>query len=361
VCDQGCTHLDIPRTRIVMVHLEALGAVLRSTALLPAIKRKFPSSHITWVTKAPAHNLLQNNPLVDRILNLDAEGVLALELLEFDIGFCLDKSLAACGLVQKADPDLIYGFRVDRSTGAILPATPAANELWELGLNNHKKFFVNKKPETQLAAEALELNYRRDTYSFYFTANESSEIQKRRARWGEPVIGLNTGCNSTIAAKKLTVAAHKELVRKLSNLGQVVLLGGGPEDEQRNSEIAKGSAAVESSCRAGLRDGMISVAACDIVVSGDSLGLHMAVALQKWVVAWFGPTCEQEIDLFGRGVKIQTQAKCSPCWLRECSRDPMCYDQVSLDEIVGGVAKGLAWLTSSYKPPISEISSSPSP
>ena len=44
--------------------------------------------------------------------------------------------------------------------------------------------------------------------------------------------------------------------------------------------------------------------ACDIVVSGDSLGMHMAIGLKKWVVAWFGPTCHQEIDLYDRGAKF---------------------------------------------------------
>src|SRR5262245_21931614 len=102
VCDQNCPQLDIPRVRILVVHLEALGAVLRSTALLPSIKRKFPSSHITWVTKRPGQDLLMQNPLVDRVLALDHETLPTLEALSFDIGFSVDKSLSACALIQQA-------------------------------------------------------------------------------------------------------------------------------------------------------------------------------------------------------------------------------------------------------------------
>jgi heptosyltransferase-2 len=69
--------------------------------------------------------------------------------------------------------------------------------------------------------------------------------------------------------------------------------------------------------------------------------MHMAIALKKWVIAWFGPTCSHEIDLYGRGVAIETKAPCSPCWKRECHKPLMCYDQVNFDEISKGVSLGL--------------------
>ena len=50
---------------------------------------------------------------------------------------------------------------------------------------------------------------------------------------------------------------------------------------------------------------------CDVVISGDSLGMHMAIALSKHVVAWFGPTSPQEIDLYDRGVKLLADRLCT--------------------------------------------------
>ncbi|MEK6555991.1 MAG: hypothetical protein AABZ31_12170, partial [Bdellovibrionota bacterium] len=91
------------------------------------------------------------------------------------------------------------------------------------------------------------------------------------------------------------------------------------------------------------------------------LGLHMAIAAQKWTLAWFGPTCAHEIDLFDRGVHIMTQATCSPCWKRSCDKTPMCYDQVLTKDILQGVLKGIDWLTSSTKPHSSATSYSPHP
>jgi heptosyltransferase-2 len=103
------------------------------------------------------------------------------------------------------------------------------------------------------------------------------------------------------------------------------------------------------------------MAAVDLVFSGDSLGMHMAIGLKKWVVAWFGPSCEQEIDLYGRGRKIMTKAPCSPCWRRVCEKPVMCYDQVDFKQAAEALAEGKVWLTSSSKPHSPEISFSPSP
>ena len=45
-----------------------MGDVLRTTALLPGLKRKYPDSSIFWAVDAESVDLLRNNPLVDRII-----------------------------------------------------------------------------------------------------------------------------------------------------------------------------------------------------------------------------------------------------------------------------------------------------
>jgi heptosyltransferase-2 len=94
---------------------------------------------------------------------------------------------------------------------------------------------------------------------------------------------------------------------------------------------------ISSPCNQGLRDGIVSMATCDLVISGDSLGMHIAIALKKFVIAWFGPTVANEIELYGRGVKVMSQAECGPCWKRHCQKEIMCYDLVPLEEIIKSI------------------------
>jgi heptosyltransferase-2 len=338
--------MSIPTSRVLVIHLEAIGAVMRSTALLPSIRRRFPGSHITWVTQRPADQILHNNPMIDRILTTTADDLLQLSVLEFDVALVVDKSLKAAGVLKATRADMVFGFTVEAASGAVLPATPAAEELWQIGLSNGKKFFQNQKTETQLVHEALELGtWHRDEYVLRLTDREQRDRDFRRSTWArqrQVLVGLNTGCAPTIPAKKLTIEMHRDLVRRLNQelMVRVVLLGG-RDETLRNQRIAHGLDAILSPTDRGLRDGIVSVAACDIVVTGDSLGMHLAVALKKWTVAWFGPTCAHEVDLYERGVSVLTQASCSPCWKRSCDKDPMCHDLVSVDTLIAGVKAGI--------------------
>ncbi len=365
-CTSACAHFNVPKSRVLLVHLGALGAVVRSTALLPAIRTKYPEAHITWVTDGPAEMLLKGHPLVDQVIVANADGVLALSVLSFDVALVIDKSMKAAGILRATHAREVFGFTADAATGAIIPSNEAARKLWEIGLSDHLKFNVNRKPETQLVHEALELGpWKRDRYSLHLNETEQTEVMKRRFLWSlagrRSIIGINTGCASTIAAKKLSVEGHVKLLLEIERIhyaqhgenASIVLLGGG-EDTIRNREIASRSSALgllvtESETENGLRDGMVSVASCDVVVSGDSLGLHMAIGFHKPVVAWFGPTCAHEIDLYG-GAAVVTAAPCSPCWKRSCDKISMCYDQVDFSKLATETMKLAQALENSRRP-----------
>ena len=364
VCNESCPSYAKVGARVLIVHLEAMGAVIRSTALLPAIKRKYPNCHITWVTRGYCRPLLANNPMIDTILASDMSGLMTLEAVEFDVGLCVDKALEAVGIINRAKCKEVFGFTSDPKTASIIPANPEAEELWNIGLSDHVKFYINKKSEIQLATEALKLPYKRDPYSMYLTDAEKTEAEKRRQEWAggkSHIIGINTGCANVIPYKKLSVEGHRKLINLLLEKtdARVVLLGG-PEDTARNVEIGKGLDVVQTPTDKGLRDGLTSMEACDVIISGDSLGMHMGISLNKWIIAWFGPTCAHEIDLFDRGERMITSASCSPCWKRSCSKDPMCYDLVDFDKIVESCKRGIEWRNSSSKQPSSEMHSSAS-
>lgn len=347
ICDDSCAAKQIAGARVLIVHLGALGAVVRSTALLAPLRRKFPRAHITWVTDAPANRLLQGHPHIDRVLATNETDLLSLSALTFDAAFVIDKSLKASGVLARTRADLIYGFVAEPRTGAILPATKAAEELWELGLDDHRKFRVNQKSEIQLVTEALELGpWTGEPYSLPMGPEGERLRDERRRLWSsegrDVVVGLNTGCGAVLPAKKFTVEFHRRLIDALAaRPGVRLVLLGGPEDTLRNQRIAFGKPVFQSPTNLGLPDGYASVAACDIVVTGDSLGMHLAIAAQAWTVAWFGPTCAQEIELYGRGEKILSGAPCGPCWKRACGESLMCYDQVDLAAVSAAVDRGL--------------------
>ncbi len=347
-CDDSCSQKSLPSLNILLIHLGALGSVVRSTSLLMAIHRRYPGCRLFWVTDSPAHQLLQGHPLIDFVYSTKENDLLELAAWDFEIALIVDKSRKAAGVLKKLSVDQVEGFQMDPHSGAILPASKAAVELWEIGLSDEKKFFKNKKSEAQLVHEALNLGpYLRDEYSLPLSEAEQKLSSVRSALWRsdltQPILGLNTGASSVIPAKKWTVDFQRSLISDWQKRGynNLVLLGG-PEDSERNRLIGENLPVQQSPTQAGLRDGLVSVDACDMVVSGDSLGMHLAIARKKYVIAWFGPTCAQEIDLYDRGEKILAQVDCGPCWKRVCEKELMCYDRVSFQQIHSALDKGIS-------------------
>ena len=84
------------------------------------------------------------------------------------------------------------------------------------------------------------------------------------------------------------------------------------------------------------------VDACDVVVSSDSLAMHIAIALGKCVVAIFGSTTPHEVDLYDRGEKVVTDFECSPCYLKTCDKSPTCMQALRGETVGEAVLRQLA-------------------
>jgi ADP-heptose:LPS heptosyltransferase len=341
---RDCPYYDPPSPRVLLINLHALGDVLRTTALLPKIRRKYPEAFITWLTMPASKALLQGNPLIDQILYWNPEILEGLRAREFDILLNVDKAVESCGLAMSIEAFDKRGFGLNRF-GTITQLNPEADYLYYLGLDDEEKFFKNKKSELQLLAEAFGFEYQPDEYSLELDPEEKA--MARRFREAVPIasdeiaVGINTGCSNLYPFKRWRPEYQAKIADRIQQeiSGTQVLLLGGKEDTERNRTIQKiaKTTVIPTPTAQGLRNGIIFEDACDVIVSGDSLGMHLAIGLKKEVVAWFGLSCAQEIELFGRGTKLKADVKCGPCWKRYCDNDPLCVDSIDPDEVIAAV------------------------
>jgi heptosyltransferase-2 len=335
----GCKD-NIPMgTKILIINLDAMGDVLMTTAQLPALKRKFPESTIYWITLKNAAPLLFNNSLIDHIYTFDSVSILILEQMKFDFIMNVDKSQQSCALLNSFISKNKLGFGLN-SDGKIIPVNEGAYYNYKLGMDDHLKFKVNQRTGQDYLAETFELDYRRDEYIFEFTKEEKIFIEKYKKKVGikkkDKVIGFNTGCSELYPNKKMTINQHIFLIKQLLKKKYKIVLFGGPEDTQRNKEIYshfKGRI-INTPTEEGLRRGICYENIADVIVTGDSLGMHIAIALKKFVIVWFGVSCWTEIDLYDRGIKLfQENLECSPCWKKQCPYNLECIKMIDLEKI----------------------------
>ncbi len=327
--------------KILIINLDAMGDVLMTTAQLPAVKKKFPESSIYWVTLKIAAPLLYNNQYLEKVYTYDAESISILTNMKFDYVLNVDKSQRSCALLNSVNAEHKLGFGLN-DDGRIIPVNDGALYNYSLGMDDHLKFRVNKRTGQDYLAETFELEYNRDEYTFNFTDAEKKFISDYKKEAGikdtDLVVGFNTGCSNLFPNKKMTVEQHIYLIEKLleKKKYKVVLLGG-PEDTERNSRIYSHfeGKIINTPANLGVRRGACFEDLADVIITGDSFGMHLAIALKKYIISWFGVSCWTEIDLYDRGIKLYREDLfCSPCWKKQCPYDLECIKLIDLDRMI---------------------------
>jgi len=131
-CGQ-CEEYDPLTKKILIIKLAADGDVLRTTCLLPALKQEYTGCHITWVTASSAAPLLDNNPLVDRILSPPERFLPVLMAGSFDITINTDADILCSSLASLARGKEKRGFVLD-DLGNVHALSEPAQEWFQLGL-----------------------------------------------------------------------------------------------------------------------------------------------------------------------------------------------------------------------------------
>ncbi|MFQ5466300.1 MAG: glycosyltransferase family 9 protein [Thermodesulfobacteriota bacterium] len=276
-----------------VTHITSLGDVLRSTVILPLFK----DAHVTWLVDEKAISLLKGNPYIDRIMPYDLTSILQLQAESFDTVINLEKVGGMCAFADSLTAWRRYGFRFDPITGTA-KAYDGSQHVLELCESERDKL-ANTRYWEEILFEMV------------------------GAKWnGEiPIIGykpttevtFDVGFNHNVGSKWPLKAWPRGCWKEL----EALLVGAG-----RAVSWQKGLGSIEEYI-----DWLNS---CELIVTNDSLGLHIAHALGKRVVALFGPSLSNEIYIKD-GIKVLPEPRpdCLPCLSSECEMTRTCMYDIS--------------------------------
>lgn len=347
---EDCHHYSPMGTKVLILKLAAIGDVLRTTPILRALRREYSPCHITWVAEESSLELLSYVPLIDRTVALGSPEAARLQWEAFDLCLSLDKHVASTVLAMEVLAREKRGFGFSRA-GGLIPLNPEAAYAVALGMSDRLKFEENTKSYQEIMFGACKLPYRGEEYVFEIPAGDLQRAAAHFRAWGadgsRPLVGLFTGSGDGFVHKEWTVEGYSRLITQIEEkTGSKCLLLGGPDDEHRNQEILKRveAPAIDGGCDNTLAQFASLIDGCHVVVSGDTLAMHLAIARGKRVVALFGPTCPQEIDLYGRGEKVVSPIECAPCYRDTCEVEVHCQELIAPDDVFQAVRRSLASL-----------------
>lgn len=346
-CHQ-CPHYERIAHRILIIKLDAIGDVLRTTFLLPLIHQKWPKSFIVWITLPDSVELFENNNLVDQIWTPSSFMVSRLLTREWDAVICPSNDHNSAALATITKSKKTYGYQLD-PTGKLIPHSAAAACWMEMGVFDRVKRENTESYQSimvRMIGTEIELeDIPRPIYNVDENANKAvlQLMDTRGLKSDRGFIGINVGSGSRWPKKMLAAAQIIQLFELLSDRfpeKQVCLLGG-PKEKDKIEKISRmcSKAIIFDTARSIHLFGAL-IDMLDVLVTGDTLALHMAVALDIPVVAVFGPTSFAEIYDYGGQVQkiIPKNLKCLGCY-SDCHKSDNCMRRIPLPDIVEAVGR----------------------
>lgn len=324
----GMPVAELRPRRIALIKPSALGDIVHALPVLSALRRLFPSAHISWIVNQVYRPLLEGHPDLDEIVCFDRGGSRR-GYMSAVVGFVpflrnvrarrFDLAIDLQGLLRTAVMSLATGaarriglsgsregarwFYTDIVPVPDFEATHAVDRYWRIiealgGGGEAKRFHVSLQGDACAWADA------------------------QLRSWPRPWIMVGVG--SRWATKRWPPAHFGALVRRTqAAFGGTALFVGGSE------ETAAARCAAASlvgpfhvlTGRTTLPQLAALLARADLMLANDTGPLHLAAALGRPVVAPYTCTKVSRTGPYGQSPRgVETRVWCQGSYLKHCDR-----------------------------------------
>lgn len=298
----GYSETFIPHVRAVC----SLGDVLRTTCVL----HLFVNDEVTWLTDAAALPLLKGNPFIHRVLAVDPGSERQLAGERFDVVINLEKVPSACALADAISARVRHGFRLDPGTREPV----ACDRIGEgLVVTTHEQARqIHGRPWAELLYAMLGATWKGEACMLGY---------QPRGRVVHD-IGFNTRVGSLMPVKAWPDSHWLRLEQLIAGRYTVSY----------------------QQCLDDLDGYMEWIHSCRVLITCDSLGLHLGMAMRKKMVALFGPTPADDLSPAAnlRIVMPPLNRECMPCLAGTCAVGDPCMRHLSPEAVWDAVEQLMA-------------------
>jgi len=277
--------------RLLVVKTSSIGDVIHALPVVQAIKEAAPHLTLGWVVRRRCADILRGNPYIDHLYVMpDKPSLAELVTLRCELhSACYEMALDMQGLLLSGLVTWLSGAPVRLG--------------WDRNRESNALFLTNAAvPGKGRQAHEVDLLYGfADALGIHaphpeFTPQPylAADGAAQAAAWLEdlphPRVALNVGASR--AYKRWPLDNWVQVALSLAHSGRSVVFVGDKTDAQSVAQIAPKMTGsfVDLSGKTTLRELASVLAACDLLVSGDSGPMHLAVAVGTPVVAIFGAT-----------------------------------------------------------------------
>ncbi|MES2273148.1 MAG: putative lipopolysaccharide heptosyltransferase III [Chlamydiota bacterium] len=338
---------DLERVKkVLVVKMRHLGDVLLTAPVFSVLKKRLPGAQVDAYVYEEAFPMLAGHPAIGVLIGYDRKWK--------KLGFLgrLRKEWALLRKIRKEKYDLVVNL-TEGDRGVIVAMMSGAQV--RVGFEPKGKW--QKKVYTHVAKHCPGLRHtvernldvlRRiglfpemEERELFLEIPEEARSAMRERVGGESFFLIHP--TSRWRFKCWPVEKMRELCRILVGRGIKLVFTSGPDGDEiaMVDEIAEGLDVIRLSGKISLKELGALIEMSEILICVDSVPLHMASALQKPVVAIFGPTSDVTWGPW-RNVRariVSQNLSCRPCYRDGCggSKRSDCLDTLSVSQVLKAI------------------------
>lgn len=290
--------------RTLIIKTGSLGDVVRTTTVLKELK----DQEVHWITSRGAKELLPSEAI---FRSYDYENLpVDFFLTKFDRALSLEENSCCLDILRRADPKKIIGIYLNKNE---IDYTSESSHWFDMSLSSKfgkneadRRKKQNRKSVPEMLVNMLDKEFVGQEYDIGVAQNNFPSYD----------VGIINICGKEWPNK--TWPRYSELKKILE---------------------ADGMRVATLDTRPSLTEHIQDVNNCRVIVSGDTLGMHLALALKKKTVTLFTCTPPHEIEGYGLMKKIISPRYEEFFMARGYCREAA--DAISVDEVYMAVRDSL--------------------
>lgn len=338
---QGCPHHDPVSRRVLIVMLGLLGDMLIASALPRRIKKDHPGAHITWLVDEACTPVLRMNPDIDVVLPFDWRAAAQLPSQRFDSVLSFERTPSAAALVDRIPAAHKAGLAFGGPNHALYPIGEAARQFFMMNNWHDYRTRLNTTTWTELYFAVAGYEYAGEPYVLRVPATADQRVRQLLGPRTRPRVLLNLG--GSLPTKIWPSPRWAELGTALLDRDAQLVITGGPTDAevcqrlQRHLRALTGDPTRVAYSSLSIEDFSAAPAHCDVIVTGDTFGFHLALAHDRPTVLLLGPSNGAEVipKHATTVTTLRSGAPCSPCAHQvACGGAGGCMDTITTVDVL---------------------------
>lgn len=331
---------------IVIKGINWVGDTILTTPAIGALRRGFPEAGITVVARPWVAALLEANPDITDVWEVDERNRLKFLALaarmrrrHFDLGILFPNSFASAFLLALGGVRRRIGYDRDGRGFLLTDRIAVTEDVLKVHQVEYYMNIVGQVCDISQSPRRLVLNVQPSEHERMRAFLQTQGLEKTAL-----LVGLNPGAHYGSAKRWLPERFAAVANCCAQHYGAKIVITGSQYEVEIARDVAARAAipVLNLSGQLTLRQLVALIAQCSLYITNDSGSMHIAAALGIPLVAIFGSTDWVTTAPYSENaIVVRKPTECAPCLLRECPTDHRCMEAITVEDVIQAVDRHL--------------------